>query len=139
MPMKKIIVCCDSTWNADAGRKPMHVRKIWLWLALAATLLGLFAKSAASAETRYFGYLPAPDGFSERIARELSKRMEPVLKSGPIQPIGINTFGSVPNVIVALQIGKLSFALLPTSTLEPMVPEIGVLGLPLLFHDVAQA
>lgn len=117
----------------------MHARRISLWIVIAATLLQFFANATASAQTRYFGYIPAPDGFSERVARELSKQMEPVLKSGPIQPIGINTFGSVPNVITALHVGKLSFALLPTSTLEPMVPEIGVLGLPLIFRDVAQA
>ena len=117
----------------------MHVRKISLWFALAATLLELFARSIAAAETNYFGYIPAPDGFSEHVVRDLSKRMEPVLNGGSIVPIGINIFGDVPNTINALQYGKLTFALLPTSTLEPMVPEIGVLGLPLIFHDVAQA
>jgi TRAP-type C4-dicarboxylate transport system substrate-binding protein len=117
----------------------MDVRRISLWFAIAATLLPFFGRSTASAETKYFGFIPAPDGFSERVARDLSKRMEPVLKGGSIEPIGINIFGNVPNAIKALQNGKLTFALLPTSTLEPMVPEIGVLGLPLIFRDVAQA
>jgi TRAP-type C4-dicarboxylate transport system substrate-binding protein len=117
----------------------MHARGISLWIAIAATLVQLFAISTACAQTKYFGYIPAPDGFSERVARELSAQMEPLLKTRPIQPISINTFGGVANAVTALHVGKLSFALLPTSTLEPMVPEIGVLGLPLIFRDVAQA
>jgi TRAP-type C4-dicarboxylate transport system substrate-binding protein len=117
----------------------MRTKCALLWIVKATVLVQILASPAVHAQITSFGFVSAPDRFSERVASELSVRMQQQLGVGHIEPVRLDTFGSIANAVDALRFGKLSLMLLPVSALESTVPELGVLGLPLLFRSAERA